>query len=123
MKHSKVDNIIIVKTTNKIDAQSCFKNTVLSHACNLIVALVGQRKTLRRGGDMIGSGWEVYISIMHFENVIGCFLFTLKQAEVSERGEQTSHETEEEFYEWSVWSPCSRSCGSGIQFRGQLCLR
>ncbi|CAH3194078.1 unnamed protein product, partial [Porites evermanni] len=29
----------------------------------------------------------------------------------------------EDFYEWSVWSPCSRSCGIGVKFRGQLCLR
>ena len=29
----------------------------------------------------------------------------------------------EPFYEWSVWSPCSRTCGVGVKFRGQLCLR
>lgn len=29
----------------------------------------------------------------------------------------------EPFYEWSVWSRCSRTCGIGIKFRGQLCLR
>ncbi|KAL9987521.1 hypothetical protein ACROYT_G001844 [Oculina patagonica] len=56
----------------------------------------------------------------------------ITQAEVvdSENGRQESgknstneEEFYEQFYEWSVWSPCSRTCGIGIKFKGQLCLR
>ena len=54
-------------------------------------------------------------------------VFTQAEDGGTERAESENSsnksESDDKFYEMSFWSPCSRTCGIGVKFRGKRCIR